>query len=271
MAKKTISADKFQVSETNVRHGQPFGETEHDKALIYQVTWGKKVVQPFKVRPEGEMFGVYVGRRRFLSKLEAGYKEFVEGADFIVEDIDEEEARRQSLIENLDLLREGMDPMTRAHELAKLVDASTGGLRTVAGQLGIAPSTLSEWLKILELSPKLQEKISDGALDYTSGLKIVRMDLGEKTQETLADTLATSGKEGLEKELIRYADHQLKKGLPKGKYIIARIVFDKVYDVDMTLYKKLEELAEKQHVKVDDYCKAILKTHVEQLASLKAT
>lgn len=216
------------------------------------------------------MYGVYVGRRRFLSKIEAGYKEFTEGIDFIIEEIDEEEARRQSLVENLDLLRKGMDPMTRAHELAKLIDASPSGLRTVAGQLGIPPSTLSEWLKILDLSPTMQEKINQGKLDYTTGLKVVRMDLGEKTQENLATTLEDSGKEAFEKELLRYAEHHMKKGLPKGKYIIARVVFDKVYKPDVELYQKLEKLAEEQHAKVDEYCKAVLKAHVSQIETQQA-
>jgi len=273
---KVIPADKIHVSKTNVRCGLPFGESDEDKALIYQVTWGKKVVQPFKMRPEGKAdgasegsFGVFVGRRRFLAKVEAGFKDFTEGLDFIIEDVDAEEARRESLVENLDLLRKGMDPMTRAHELAKLVDASPGGLRTVAGQLGVPPSTLSEWMKILDLSPKLQDSVTKGLLPFSDGLQVVRMDIGEKTQERLATTLETEGKEQFEKELERFADGTLKKGLPKDKYFIVRTVFDRVYPPDMDLYNKLGELAKTKNQGIDDYCKAVLKEHVSQLATQK--
>jgi ParB/RepB/Spo0J family partition protein len=261
---KTIPVEKIHISQTNVRANLPFGDSEEDKALVYQVNWGKKVVQPFKVRPEKDGYGVYVGRRRFLAKKAAGFKEFVIGDDVIIEDIDEAEARRQSLVENLDFLRKEMDPMTRAHELAKLVDNSTGGLRVVAGQLGIPPTTLSEWLKVLDLAPKMQETVSKGLLSFSDGLQLVRMDLGEKTQEKLADVLETEGKEEFEKELERHAESKLKRGLPKGKYFIVRTVFDRVYPPDLELYEKLEKMAEAKHVQIDDYCKNVLKEHVAQ-------
>ena len=264
MQKNVIPVEKLHVSAANVRANLPFGDSEEDKALVYQVNWGKKVVQPFKVRPEGDGYGVYVGRRRFLAKKAAGFKEFIIGDDLVIEDISEEEARRQSLIENLDFLRKEMDPMTRAHELAKLVDASPGGLRVVAGQLGIPPTTLSEWLKVLELSPKMQDTISKGLLPFSEGLQMVRMDLGEKTQEKLAMVLETEGKEGFEKELERHAEGKLKRGLPKGKYFIVRTVFDRVYPPDMELYEKLESLAKAKRVQIDDYCKNVLREHIEQ-------
>lgn len=261
---KTIPVEKIHVSQTNVRADEPFGDSEEDKALIYQVNWGKKVVQPFKVRPEKDGYGVYVGRRRFLAKKEAGFKEFVLGEDLIIEDIDEAEARRQSLIENLDFLRREIDPMTRAHQLAKLVDDSAGGLRVVAGQLGIPPTTLSEWLKVLDLALKMQEAVSKGELSFSDGLQIVRMGLGEKTQEELTTVLETEGKEEFEKELERHAEKKLKRGLPKGKYFIVRTVFDRVYPPDKELYEKLEKLAEAKHEQIDEYCKNVLKEHVAQ-------
>jgi ParB/RepB/Spo0J family partition protein len=265
---KTIPVDKIHISQTNVRANLPFGDSEEDKALIYQINWGKKVVQPFKVRPEKDGYGVYVGRRRFLAKKEAGFKEFAVGVDVIIEDIDEAEASRQSLIENLDFLRKEMDPITRAHGLAQLVDNSTGGLRVVAGQLGIPPTTLSEWLKVLDLSQKMQETVSKGLLSFSDGLQVVRMNLGKETQEKLADVLETQGKEAFEKELERHAESKMKRGLPKGKYLIVRTVFDRVYAPDIELYEKLEKMAEAKHVQIDDYCKNVLKEHVAQ--SLKS-
>jgi ParB/RepB/Spo0J family partition protein len=259
---KIIPVEKIHISQTNVRVDEPFGDSDEDKALIYQINWGKKVVQPFKVRPEEDGYGVYVGRRRFLAKKKAGFTKFVLGQDVIIEDIDQAEARRQSLIENLDFLRQEMDPMTRAHELAKLVDDSSGGLRMVAGQLGIPPTTLSEWLKVLELAPKMQQAVSKGLLSFSDGLQLVRMGLEEKTQAELADVLETQGKEAFEKELEHHAEKKLKRGLPKGKYLIVRTVFDRVYAPDKELYEKLERLAEAEHEQIDDYCKNVLKEHV---------
>lgn len=259
-----IPVEQLHVSKANVRADLPFGDSEEDKILIHQLSLGKKIVGPFKARPEGKSYGVFVGRRRFLAKKALGVTEFRVGDDVIVEDIEEEEARRQSLIENLDILRKEMDPMTRAHELAKLVDADPVGLRATAGKLGIPPTTLSEWLKVLDLAPKMQQVVSKGLLKFSDGVRVARMELGEETQEELATTLETEGKEAFEKEIERRSEHRLKRGLPKGKYEILRITFDRVYQPDLILYEKLEKLAEAKHQKVDEYAKTILEEHVKK-------
>jgi ParB-like chromosome segregation protein Spo0J len=287
-----IPVEKFHVSECNIRHAEEFGRTEKDQNLINQIALGKTVVQVFKARPEPGGYGVFVGRRRYLSKAiakmkkftvgsdyikentvylkegarplkEAAKGEFIVGADVSIEDLGEEEARRQSLIENLDLLREETDPITRAHELAKLVDSAPDGLRGEARRLGISPSTLSEWLKVLELSPKMQETVSKGKLFYTDALHLAKMDLGTETQDKLAETLETEGMEAFQKELERHAEKGLKRGIPKGKYEILRITFDRVYPPDVALYEKLKKLAEGKHQEVDEYAKAVLQEHVK--------
>lgn len=263
-----IPVDKFHVSTANVRVDIPFGETEEDKVLIHQLSVGKKIVGPFKARPEGKGYGVFVGRRRFLAKKAAGFKEFVLGDDVLIEDVSEEEGRRQSLIENLDILRKEMDPMTRAHELAKLVDASPSGLRSVARELGIPPTTLSEWLKVLDLTPKMQEVVSKGLLGFSDSLEVARMKLGEITEEELATTLETEGAEAFQKELERHAEHRLKRGIPAGKYIIERLTFDTVYPPHMELHEKLKKLAEAQHMDVPEYVmKVALPEHVKSASS----
>jgi len=293
-----IPVEQFHVSTCNIRYAEEFGRSEKDQNLINQITLGKKVVQAFKARPEGDGFGVYVGRRRYLGKLIAKMKkfsvgrdfikentvylegvaspiedaaakgaEFVAGVDVIVEDINEEQARRQSLIENLDILREETDPITRAHELAKLVDAAPDGLRGEARRLGISPSTLSEWLKVLDLKPSMQDAVSKGQLLYTDALRVARMDLGEELQDELAKTLDTEGREAFQKELERHAEHRLKRGIPKGKYIIERLTFDTVYQPHMELHEKLKKLAEAKRMEIPEYViKVVLPEHVKATA-----
>ena len=52
-----------------------FGESDEDRALIENLRKGT-IVHPFKARPEGNGYGVYVGRRRFLAKKAIGTKHF---------------------------------------------------------------------------------------------------------------------------------------------------------------------------------------------------
>jgi len=232
-----IPVEKFHISELNVRVGQPFGESEEDRALIDQLRWGK-IIEPFKARPEGDGYGVVVGRRRFLAKKEIGTKFFVVGSDCLIEEMTDEEARETSLIENLKILRKELDPITRAMRLNEIVSYSPTGLRGTARRLGIPPSTLSEWLKVLELSPKMQEAVAKGLLYYTDALHLAKMKIGQIKQDELAEILEKEGVEAFKKELERLAEKKLKRGTPKGKYIILRATFDKRYPPDVEICEK---------------------------------
>ncbi|MDH5266036.1 MAG: hypothetical protein OEW62_00005 [Candidatus Bathyarchaeota archaeon] len=255
-----LSVDKFHVSELNVRAGRPFGESEEDRALIDQLRRGK-IIGPFKSRPEGDGYGVVVGRRRFLAKKEASARFFVVGSDCLIEEMSDEEAREASLIENLSILRKEMDAITRATRLNEIVSFSPAGLRATARRLGIPASTLSEWLKILELSPKMQEAVARGLLCYTDALKLAKMKIGQMKQDELAEILEKEGIEAYRKELERLAMKKLKKGAPKGKYLILRATFDRAYPTDVELYEKLKRLAETKQMKLDEYCKWVLAEH----------
>lgn len=263
-----IPVEKFHISELNVRVGQPFGESEEDKLLIAQLRHSR-IVGPFKARPEGEGYGVVVGRRRFLAKKEVGTKFFVAGSDCLIEEMTDEEAREASLIENLSMLRKEMDPITRGLRLNEIISYSPIGLRATARGLGIPASTLSEWLKVLELSPKMQETAAKGLLCYTDALQLARMKIGEMKQDELAQTLEEEGIEAYRKELVRFAQKKLKGGIPKGKYMILRAVFDKTYPPDVELYEKITQLAKAKKMKLNEYCKWALTEHAKTRNSLQ--
>lgn len=259
-----IPADSFEVSKMNVREGQPFGESEADKALIEQLRRGK-IIGPFKARPEGNRYGVYVGRRRFLAKKDVGTKFFVVGQDCIIDNVSEDEAREASLIENLEILRQGMDPITRARRVADVIDYSMIGLRGVARKLGLPPSTLSEWTKVLELTPKMQVAVARGLLQYTDALSLARMKLGELQQDELAEILENQGLDTFQRELAKLTKQRIKRGAPKGKYVVLRATFHKASKLDVQVYEKLVELAKARRMKIDEYCKWVLEDHVSKM------
>lgn len=266
--REPLSVEKFHVSELNVRAGRPFGESKEDRALVDQLKRGK-IIGPFKARPERDGYGVVVGRRRFLAKKEAGAKFFVVGSDCLIEEMIDEEAREASLIENLSILRKDMDPITRAEGLNEIVSFSPVGLRGTARRLGIPASTLSEWLKVLELSPKMQEVVARGLLCYTDALNLAKTEIGQMKQDELAEIPEKEGIEAYRKELERLAKKKLKKGAPKGKYLILRATFDKMYPPDVELYEEITQRAETKKMKLDEYCKWVLTEHVSGEESKK--
>lgn len=263
-----ISVDKFHISKLNVRADQAFGEVEEDQNLIAQLRRGK-VVQPFKARPEGKGYGVVVGRRRFLAKKEAGAKHFVVGADCLIEEMTDEEAREASLIENLDALRISMNPITRAKRLHEIVGGSVleprMSLRATARRLGVPASNLSEWMKVLDLSPKMQDVLAKGLLTYTDGLMIARLKLGEMLQDELAGVLETEGLEAFKRELARVTAGKMKRGIPKGVYQIDRVVWDKRNRKEMGYYAVLTKVAEGKEMKVPEYLKDFIIRHIDEI------
>ena len=69
--------------------------------------------------------------------------------------------------------------------------------------------------------------------------------------------------EPFQRELARHSERKMKRGIPKGKYVILRLTWDKVYKPDLELYEKLSKLAESKNMKLDAYCKDMLREHVE--------
>ena len=178
----------------------------------------------------------------------------------------DEEAREASLIENLEIFRKTMNPVARARQMGDIIAFSPSGLRGTARRLGISASTLSEWLKILELAPKMQEAVAKGLLCYTDALMIARMRLGEALQDKLAEVLETKGLEAFKKELIKVAAGKAKRGIPKDVYRIDRIVWDKRNRTEMGYYEILVKAAEKKGMKVPEYIKDFMTKHIKEIA-----
>jgi ParB/RepB/Spo0J family partition protein len=259
---ETLSADHFHISKLNARVDEPFGNSEEDKLLIENLRRGK-TVQPFKARPEGKGFGIYVGRRRYLARIANGTKRFVVGQDVLIDNIADDEARENSLVENLTVLREEMNPLLRAKKVQELIDFNMIGLRAVARKLGLAPSTLSEWTKILELHKPMQDAVGKGLIFYKDALTLAKLKPGEIQEEELAKVLEKQGREAFMDEVVKLQTGQEKRGIPKGKYIVIRTMFDK--DQDSKLYQQLEGLAKAKNMMLDEYSKWVLTEHVKSL------
>lgn len=210
-----IPVEKFHISETNVNFDEPFGESEEDIQLIENLKAGKKIVQPFKARPEGEGYGVYLGRRRFLAKKAVGVQFFVVGKDCLIDEISEEEAEEASWIENFKGFRKGMNPIIRAKGLEKLVERF--GLREFSRRSGIPASTLSEYLSVLKLSPKMQDLLAKGVIKFKDGVMIARKQLDERQQEKLAVILKFGGLKAFYKELVSIRNKKFKKKQTKKR------------------------------------------------------
>jgi ParB/RepB/Spo0J family partition protein len=257
-----IPAEKLHVSKLNVRVDEPFGESEADKLLIENLRRGK-TIQPFKARPEGKGFGIYVGRRRFLAKMAVGTKHFVVGQDVLIDNINDDAAREDSLVENLSVLREEINPVVRARKIQDLIDFNMIGIREVGRRLGLSPSTLSEWVKILELSPAMQEAVGKGQIYYKDALTLAKMKPTELQQKKLAEAAETGGRDGYIATLETVQTGHEKRGIPADKYLVVRSMFEKAHEE--SFYDKLGQLAKAKNMEVGEYSKWVLIEHVKSL------
>jgi len=249
-----IPAEKFHVSKMNVRFNEPFGESEKDKILIENARH-EELVDPFKARPEDGGWGVYVGKRRYQAKDRIGTKVYVVGQDWLAKNVSDEQARKESLIDNFDLLREEMDPITTAWALQNQIDSSMTGVRAVARDLGISPSALSQRIKILELKKPMQEVVAKGLIYYKDALTLAKMKPTEIQQEKLAEAAQTQGRDGYIATLEAMQAGHEKRGIPAGKWIVDRVTWERAHE--QAQHDEVERRAKARNVEVSEYLKML--------------
>ena len=262
-----IPIKKFFVSKTNMRVDEPFGESAEDKALIEHFR-RTEIVQPFKARPEEDGYGAVVGRRRFLALKESGrLKELTVGQHVLIAEMSDEEAMDASLKENLEEFHKTPDPISRAKAISAYLSRLPTGLRGLARAWGVSHSTLSEYLKILDLNPAMQETVRKGQVSFRDGLATARLKLEDEVQTKLAETAETQGVDIFKRELARHMAKKGKRGIPAGIYIVVRSIFDKRNKDDLRYYKTLEKLAKEKEIGVSDYAKQVLVDHIKSVVS----
>jgi ParB-like chromosome segregation protein Spo0J len=265
-----ISVEKFHVSEMNMRYGETFGEDEEDQILIANVRARRKeketVTEPFSARPEGAGYGVYKGSRRFQAMRVAGFTHFVVGKHCLIRDVTNQEAADASWIENLSFLRKSTDPITRAKKLSERLAFSPLTLRQIALRDGVAVSTYSEWLKVLELSEEMQQVLKEQLIPFSDGLTLAKLKLGEDKQNELANLLKSEGLQAFKLELARIPTGKFKRGIPSGVWRVDRILWDKRNRREMQHYAVVEKAAKKRGFeKIPDYEKDFIIRHIDEI------
>jgi len=262
MKVENIPVDKIYISPLNVRADEEFGLDDEDEALQSNVQ-KTGIKQLITVRPNGDRYEVILGRRRFLS-----IKDRVKEVPCIVrEDWDDEEALKASLIENLAIFRKSLDPIKRGEALKRLREMTGKSIRALAKDLGIPFPTLSDYLQILRLSPKMKEQISKRTIPFRAGLKVLRLELPEEVQDALAETAAEKGQEAFQREVERLELRKGKRGAPPGLLVI-RLVYDPRIEEEKRRYDALKEICEAKNVDVAEFAKSILDKTVAELSNL---
>jgi len=245
-----IPIDKIRVSDLNIRAEEGFGD-EEDQALVENVgSFG--ILQPILVRSVGDMYELIAGRRRLLSARESGLTEI----PVIVMDVQDEGTLDISLIENIH--RKDVDPVTLGRALKRRLAVGDMGLSEYARRIGKPKSTLSEWLRMTDLSQAMQNEVQTGNIPFTYALKVARMELSPEDENILADKSRTGGFDIFKIALSRLNEGYDTRGAPSG-LLITRIN----WGLESQEYEALKRLSEAKGVKMGEYCMEVLADHIQ--------
>ncbi|MFV8835008.1 ParB/RepB/Spo0J family partition protein [Aquisalimonas sp.] len=118
------------------------------------------VIQPLVVRPiDDDRYEIIAGERRWRAAQLAGLSE----VPAIVREIPDEVAVAVALIENIQ--REDLNPLEEAVALRRLVEEFGMTHQAVSEAVGRSRASVSNLLRLLDLSPEVRERVQRGELE----------------------------------------------------------------------------------------------------------
>ena len=116
------------------------------------------IIQPIVVRKTPEGYEIVAGERRWRASQRAGLAK----VPVVVRDIPEERMLAAALIENIQ--REDLNPLDRALAYQALIQHLGLTQAELAGRLGEDRSTVTHFLRLLDLPEPVQQLVGDGRL-----------------------------------------------------------------------------------------------------------
>ena len=196
------------------------------------------ILQPITARPLGSgKFEVVAGERRWRAAQLAGLQE----VPVLLKEVSEQKALELALIENIQ--RRDLSPIEEAEAYSRLMIDHSLTQQEVAQKVGKERATVANLLRLLNLVPELQEKLSTGelamgqaklllsvldkALQLKIGMKVVRGRLTVKATEKLIKESRRSPKSDVV-DIEEISAQSLVKGLGEDlqKWLGTKVAID---------------------------------------------
>ena len=180
--KKALSSTQsLGVEEMSPSPHQP--RKIFDKEYLKELSQSIKkngLIQPIVVKPKGSSYEIVAGERRWRAAMQAGLHQ-------VPVRILESENPFLALVENLQ--REDLNPLELAQAYKKLMEEKNLTQEELAQNLGIPRASLANHLRILNLSPLVQNLILKEKLSFAVG-KILLQEKDPTTQTKWAEHFA---------------------------------------------------------------------------------
>jgi ParB family transcriptional regulator, chromosome partitioning protein len=120
----------------------------------------KGIIQPLLVRKMSEGYELIAGERRWRAAQKAGLTEI----PVLIREVEPTAQLELALIENIQ--RQNLNAMDEAEAYQRLIQEFNISQEDVARRVGKDRSSVANFLRLLRLSPNVQEKIAEGALSF---------------------------------------------------------------------------------------------------------
>lgn len=178
------------------------------------------IMQPILVRPVAdERFEIIAGERRWRAAQLAGLTE----VPVLIRAVADEAALAMSLIENIQ--RENLNPLEQALGIQRLINEFGMTHQTAGEALGNSRSTISNLLRLLNLSVPVQELMMQGKIDMGHGRALLPLDAAQQIR--IANVIVQKQLSVRETEkLVNQLEHPAAKKITKTDRDLLRLQED---------------------------------------------
>lgn len=197
------------ISDIEPNRNQP--RKNFDKDALEELADSIKkfgIIQPIVVQKKNDYFEIIAGERRWRAAKLAKLKE----VPVVIKDYEPQEAKEIALIENLQ--REELNPIEEAEAYKSLIEEFDLRQEDVANRLSKSRSSITNTMRLLNLSSDVQEMVADGDLQMGHARALLGLeneDFQKKTAKQIVDKgLSVRDTEKLVKSIL----HPKQKKIP---------------------------------------------------------
>ena len=206
--KKETKEKSSEILLSQIKANQYQPRTSFDQKKLEELAESIKkhgVIQPVLVRKDGKGFELVAGERRFRAAKLAKLKKI----PVVVSNISDVQSLEIAILENIQ--REDLNPLEVAKGYQRLKDEFGYTQEAVAKSVGKPRSSVANSLRLLTLSPKIQDEIDKGAISEGHAKVLLSVD-GVKAEQLLMRIISENlSVRDLEKQITESSPQTSKK------------------------------------------------------------
>lgn len=141
------------------------------------------IIQPLVLRKIGDKYEIIAGERRYKASYIAG----LTTVPAVIINLNDNESAEVAIVENIQ--RRDLSPIEEAKSYQKLLDRGYLTQDQLASRMGKAQATVSNKLRLLNLSDEVQEALLNNKISERHARSILRIDDKEEQKEILNEIL----------------------------------------------------------------------------------